>query len=191
MNRRTRSLLFTRTFVANTIALMVPLQISCLTQTNADREVPEPVADQFTIAGQTLQGPVYITRVEIFKDGGTRAIEFTDVNGTKLFAYLDGRFIDGSDPEDVARLDEPRRFSIGDIVTSPTAKVLEIGGADERELHRLLTSCLDWAARTGQHPVRYDQKFERYQPDPERERQWLLELEEALEWHLQMPAQRR
>ena len=148
-----------------------------------------PGSGSYTIAGITLEAPVYITRVEIFKDGGTIEVKFTDVNGSSLRAYLDGRFVeDDSHVESDRKKNEARYFSVGEPITSPEARRLDIGGADEQELYRLLKSCIDQASETRQPLVRHGAEYGGFSPNPDLEREWLTAFKSALEWHLRIPA---
>jgi len=139
------------------------------------------------ISGEALEGPVSITDVEIFADGGTLAIVFTDVTGADLQVYADGRLTKDYSGKDVKKkLEEPRYFTVGGPITMPTSKRLDIGGRDEHELFRLLNDCIAQASAPGAVLVHRKQEYKIYKSDLGLDRQWVMGFRARLQTHLQV-----
>lgn len=161
----------------------ISLQLSCFTSgvdSGLVRHAGEaPVADRFVVAGMALESPVVITLTATQTDGGTLELGFTDARGTHLFAFLDGSQALRAKAGEVLG---PRSVSIVEPVSSPSPTPLEIGGADERELHRMLEACIARASTDGSQLVRHDLGiYPNHKPDPDRDRQRVMAFKAALE----------
>jgi hypothetical protein len=94
-----------------------------------------------------MVAPCRLAFVDVFEDGGTVGGELHD---DRILRFcLDGRMktMEPANGAAVkASITEPRQFYVGaPHPSNPLARALEIGGAEEAELLRLLRSCVDAA----------------------------------------------
>ena len=159
------------------------IQSSCSTSdadnTHAAKQDLAIGTETRVIAGIALESPIVITVASIQTDGGTLEVGFTDARGTHLFAFLDGSLARQMNPDEARK---PPAVSVVAPASSPVPTRLKVGGADERELYRLLVACIDRATKDGDPLVRYDLGvYPNWKSDPDRDRRLVMMFKSALE----------
>ena len=136
--------------VGLTCGLLLLACSSGRTQTQEKLPTPQPTAmgekgepakanqeASYMIDGKTYFAPVVIKQADMYMEGGTLSLLIADARGKELWACNDGRGC-------LNCKDTPMQRPIyigGYHPIAKTAKPLPLGGADERELYRMLK---DW-----------------------------------------------